>query len=482
MKCILYRIRQMINLLKTSFNELKKMMADAEEMGRNANESPKTDKKEKWEIIVLCFLVILGVAFLYFFRTYLSVALGIILLALLFGILDFGDSNSAQVSTEVDLTNIHELVYEAVCESALLIGVDTPASPRRMVEKVFPLSDGELAMEYRLRKRHLEEMPDKNELLEKKEILQSEMDRTCSQTELPFFSDIQGLFLVFIKDVGYYYKIGVIPVNPRTQGRINRMKRNEFNERSKEKKTPALELKSEIQIRPFLKKQVWERSGLKSSLSIDLDRYPHTLIVGATGSGKTYALKVIATSLVDHYSDCQLYLCDFKGQDYEFLKSSERYFSHIHYGSGIEKFYEKLFDRISGKDITVNRCLLVVDEWNNFISLLDTKKEQDGYLKMIASILHMGRSYKMNVLLGSQVGHAEFFGKARNSFSSYIGLGQLDKESISMLFYEQKEQIKPQPRGSGYLLQDGKPVEEIIVPEVQDISALEEILIKAIQR
>ncbi len=482
MKRILCGIYQMIKLLKTSFTEFRKMMKDAEEMGRNANESPKTDKKEKWEIIVLCFLVILGVAFLYFFRTYFSLAFGIILLALLFGILDFGNSNSAQVSVEVDLKNIHELIYEAVCESTLLIGVDTPAYPKSIVGKVVRLKNGELAMEYRLRKKHLEETPDEKEILEKKEILQSEIDRACSQTELPFFSDIQGLFLAFIKDLGHYYKIGVLPVNPRTQGVINRMKQAELDELSKEKKTPVLELKSEIQIRPFLKKQVWERSGLKSSLSIDLDRYPHTLIVGATGSGKTYALKVIATSLVDHYSDCQLYVCDFKGQDYEFLKGSERYFSHVHYGSGIEKFCEKLFDRISGKDVTVNRCLLVVDEWNNFISLLDTKKEQERYLKMISSILHMGRSYKMNVIVGSQVGHAEFFGKARNSFSNYVGLGQLDKESVSMLFYEEKEQIKPQPRGSGYLLQDGKSVEEIIVPEVQDMSALEEILINAIQR
>lgn len=471
---------KLLNKVKDFFSEFFQMMRDADSMSQDISSHKSDEDVNKTPIILT--IIISSIIFLVIilFRQYIEVLFACGVLFILFYIIDEKpNTQKKQNAILLDLPKIHELVYEALCEAALLIGTDTPRASKSILYQSVALKNGEPFLEYRLRKKDGMNFSSEKELMDNQEIIQSEIDRVCSQTLQTFFSDIQGLYVMGIKERGNYYIIGILPVNPRTKAIIVKREEQKIHALTK---TFNTRLSSDLVSGPFFKKRIWEYKGKKIPIIIDLNKYPHTLVIGATGSGKTYALKVITANIVMRYSDCQMYCCDFKGQDYEFLQSSDKYFSYQNYGFGIECFFRKLMDRINKKDLTANRCLLLIDEWNNFLNSCETKKEQDKFLKMIASILHMGRSYKMNVLLGAQVCHAEFFGKARNSFSNYIGLGHLDKESIAMLFYEDKEQIKPQPRGAGYFLQDGKNAEEIIIPEIEDMCTLERVMVEAIKR
>lgn len=228
---------------------------------------------------------------------------------------------------------------------------------------------------------------------------------------------------------------------------------------------------------PFYRKTFWEKYGHTSKIELDLDIYPHLLVFGVTGSGKSYGIKSIAAHILSADPGCKLFVCDQKNQDYNFLSKCSYYYDSSKYGDGIEDFRNQLEMRINCKDQSRHRVLLIADEWNNFISSLESKKDRDKYISHLSYCVNMGRSYRMNVICGAQSAHVDWFGKARDSFN-VLGLGQLSKESISMLFPQYHAEIKPQPRGCGYLLLDGRPLEEVIIPKVRDPSKIEKLFIK----
>lgn len=205
--------------------------------------------------------------------------------------------------------------------------------------------------------------------------------------------------------------------------------------------------------------------------------HPHLLCVGSTGSGKTYAIKSITGHILaaPAYAGCQLYLADEKGIDYKFLSGTRRYFTADGYAQGLGAFHARLVARIHGRDTTKDHCLLVLDEWNNHLSTLE-KKNADSLIKMLSYCLNMGRAYHMHIICGAQTAHADWFGKSRDSYGAVLGMGQLSKECIGMVFHGHGDQIRPQPRGCGYLLQDGLPLQEVIIPRVRDSKKLERVL------
>lgn len=234
---------------------------------------------------------------------------------------------------------------------------------------------------------------------------------------------------------------------------------------------------------PFLRRDIWNKTQIRVPISIDLSITPHTLVLGSTGSGKTTAIRSFVAHILytPAYEGAQLIVCDYKGLDYNFLVGQDRYFAHDTYRDGIELFKKTLDSRIREQNKIMNPILLVMDEWNNFITDL-SKKEADEYIKLLSYSLNMGRAYQMYVICGAQTAHVDWFGKSRDSFSTVIGLGQLSKEAASMMFSDYKEKIVPCPRGCGYLLQDGFSLKEILVPRVRNMKKLEKVLIDGISR
>lgn len=57
---------------------------------------------------------------------------------------------------------------------------------------------------------------------------------------------------------------------------------------------------------PFLYDAQLVNRGIKVYISVDLDSYPHLLCVGATGSGKTYALALLLGKIARYEGTTQL--------------------------------------------------------------------------------------------------------------------------------------------------------------------------------
>ena len=73
----------------------------------------------------------------------------------------------------------------------------------------------------------------------------------------------------------------------------------------------------------------------------------------------------------------------------------------------------------------------------------------------MATLLMLGRSFNVHILVSQQRADASYFNTARDNFSVVIGLGNLSKESISMIFQDYKEDILPdRQQGTGYMLMD----------------------------
>jgi ABC-type lipoprotein export system ATPase subunit len=104
--------------------------------------------------------------------------------------------------------------------------------------------------------------------------------------------------------------------------------------------------------------------GVASYIDWQPDKAPHCVIVGASGTGKTYLFKSIAGKCALLYPDSQLYFGDFKGDpDFNFLAGAERFARFDRCIGLLNQFYNRLLARQSGKDETTNPAFLFLDEY-----------------------------------------------------------------------------------------------------------------------
>lgn len=76
-----------------------------------------------------------------------------------------------------------------------------------------------------------------------------------------------------------------------------------------------------------------------ASGSIDVKHIINMLIVGATGTGKTVALKILLTKIARFQSDAKIWLLDFKQFDFRSLSDKPRYYGYADCLQGLEDYY-----------------------------------------------------------------------------------------------------------------------------------------------
>lgn len=211
--------------------------------------------------------------------------------------------------------------------------------------------------------------------------------------------------------------------------------------------------------------------GVRVYLTIDLDTHPHMLCVGATGTGKTYALALLMGKLAKYESNVQLVLCDYKKSGYGEFDGCDGFYGYNAVLDGIDAVYTEFQARLEANDCTRNarRVVLLIDEYGALISSLE-KKPADEIKRKVGNILLMGRSLGIHLIVGIQRADAEYFrAGARDQFGAILMLGNLSKEQKAMLVPDYRDSMTAtNQRGQGYLFLDGKGLSHVQVPTVTD--------------
>ena len=223
--------------------------------------------------------------------------------------------------------------------------------------------------------------------------------------------------------------------------------------------------------------------GLEKSIYWNPDSACHMLIVGASGSGKTYCSKQILGNIVYFSRKVKLYVANYKGDtDFSFLDGCHDYYSFSDCCKAVNTVYERLLNRQSHEDPTRNLIILYFDEYTSFLNNLE-KKEAEKYKTKIATLLMLGRSFRIHILISIQRADAsQFCNGARDNFGVVIGLGNLSQEAKQMLFSEYKEQMKNHHgRGCGYMTTNGTDFCEILVPPIKDWDKLHDYVRQGVE-
>lgn len=206
--------------------------------------------------------------------------------------------------------------------------------------------------------------------------------------------------------------------------------------------------------------------GLKIPVKVDFGSVPHLLIAAPSGSGKTYLLTYLLAQLANKPG--RVFLADFKGIDFIELDDCAGYFRHDEVGKALDLAFDTLQHRMHTPSPDNEPLFFVVDEWAGFLSLYP-KKIQDELKQKMSALLMLGRGAGVFVIMALQRADANYI-VGRDNFGNALGLGRLSAESVRMLFPDDTAIIQPKGRGHGYLRTDGKPLREIVVPQLRDIT------------
>ena len=219
----------------------------------------------------------------------------------------------------------------------------------------------------------------------------------------------------------------------------------------------------------------------KVHVTVDFSSVPHMLIVAPSGSGKTYLLTYILGQIAK--KSVKLILADFKGIDFIEFNDCRNYYKHNSVGEAVDCVFDELQNRMANASVNseYEPIYLCIDEWSGFLSSLAVKKEQDNYKQKLANILMLGRGANIFIIMSLQRADSTYI-TGRDNFGNVVGLGTLSKESIAMVFNDNKEMIEPKSRGKGYLQTDGKPLREIVVPMLRNINDTKAIIKTALSR
>lgn len=232
---------------------------------------------------------------------------------------------------------------------------------------------------------------------------------------------------------------------------------------------------------PILLDENFLQLNIEKWLMWEHDKAPHAVIIGATGSGKTYFSKLLLGKISLYGANAEIYVCDFKGDDdFSFLADCKNYYRFMQCAEGLTQFYTRFTDRQQGKDTSRSMLVLFFDEWASYLNFQE-KKQAEEEKKKLSNLLMLGRSFNVHVIISQQRADAQYFSTARDNLNLVVGLGNLSEESKEMLFHEYRKEMLPnRERGTGYMLTNGTDLHAVVVPRINDINKLHYAIKKAV--
>ena len=217
--------------------------------------------------------------------------------------------------------------------------------------------------------------------------------------------------------------------------------------------------------------------SMGKQISVDLDVYPHILLGGSTGSGKTNLLKLLLMQCIK--KDYAVYIADFKGK----VDFSYKWDKYCHFVTTIEDVIsnldgicKELLDRqiIFGskgyKDIDIyneqeeNKLQHIVFACDEVAELMDTtgyNKEEKNKIAIVqrklSMIARLGRAFGIHLLLATQRPSVDVInGAIKNNISARIcGRAEKTLSQIILDNIDASDMIDPDIQGM-FVNQDGE--------------------------
>lgn len=195
-----------------------------------------------------------------------------------------------------------------------------------------------------------------------------------------------------------------------------------------------------------------------------MNDFIHELVIGGTRSGKTYyakgkIAKVCMNLKINKNEKVEIFIADLKNEDFLEFKTKANYYGYMDAVDGINKVYQIMNERTqSGEDSSnYSTIILLIDEYSTLLASL--KKDKANEVKdKVASLLRMGASKKIKVMVIDQGGYSDIFQGARLNFKGITGFSQMSSSQVDMLFKDYKSQMKEiNKQGEAYLWEDGNP-------------------------
>lgn len=212
---------------------------------------------------------------------------------------------------------------------------------------------------------------------------------------------------------------------------------------------------------------------ITSNISYKLSKTPHSLIVGGTGSGKSFFILGKIVSYLSLTPQSELYIIDPKKADLSLLRFIDGLESRVATEANqiakmlrevveiMEDRYKTYFNDVSafGKDYTdfgLPPVIVIFDEFSAFIHSVDKKLSKE-VLDYIFTIVMKGRQAGVIVEILMQRPSADDLPtNIRSQMGFKAGLGAMDKIGYNMIFDTNNIEYKTvTEKGGGYIQIDG---------------------------
>jgi len=212
---------------------------------------------------------------------------------------------------------------------------------------------------------------------------------------------------------------------------------------------------------------------ISGNISYKLSKTPHSLIVGGTGSGKSFFILGKIVSYLSLLPQAELYVIDPKSADLSLLRFVEGFENKVATEPNqiarmlrevvqiMEGRYKTFFNDISafGKDYTdfsLPPIIIVFDEFSAFLHSVDKKLSKE-VLDYIFTIVMKGRQAGVQVEILMQRPSADDLPtNIRAQMGFKAGLGAMDKIGYNMIFDTNDIDYKTvTKKGGGYIQIDG---------------------------
>ena len=214
----------------------------------------------------------------------------------------------------------------------------------------------------------------------------------------------------------------------------------------------------------------WQKSGQVVPILWDLQKAPHAIVGGPSGSGKSvYTLWLTEQMLSQGFDVC---ICDYKGfGDYRSFRGSYAT------GADCDELLRRFCDRFDSARKTGSTdgkpVAMIFDEFTAF-AMSKSKREHEELMQLLSGVFLMGRSYNFHLILVSQRFDADALKTAyREQCGVKVHMGaSISQQSATMLFPNSEiDKSSRLQEFCGYLSTPQQDLEIIITPKF-DLTAL----------